>query len=115
MKKRLAFCFLFIVFSFNSYAIRLVNALEKFELNELKIYSTTYKNSCGWVAEIVDKNNSIHSLRVGRFIGKNVGKVTKIEENKIYIKEIIQNKAGDWVEQNIIFDTVYNHPKNISN
>lgn len=110
MKRNCSVLLCLVLFSFNVYGIRLKYALEKFELDELAIYSTTYKESCGWRAEIVDRNNDVHSLTVGSFIGKNIGKVIKIEQGKIYIKEIMKDESGKGIEKDIVFDTLYQHP-----
>lgn len=107
MKRNFSVLLFLLLISFNAYDIRLQDALERFELNELKIYATKYSEHCGWSAQIVDKKYNVYSLLVGNFIGKNVGKVTKIERDKIYITQIIKNEEGDWVEEEIIFDNLY--------
>ena len=34
---------------------------------------------------------------VGNYLGQHFGKVTKVEESKIVLREIVQDELGDWV------------------
>jgi type IV pilus assembly protein PilP len=45
----------------------------------------------------VDK--SIYQVKVGNYIGQNLGMVTKISDNEVLLKEVVQDAAGDWVER----------------
>lgn len=41
----------------------------------------------------------IHQVKVGNYIGQNFGIVTKIDENEVVLKEVVQDAAGEWVER----------------
>ncbi len=78
-------------------------ALEQFALNTLKISSIYFHEGCGWGANIMDQNNYVYPVMKGSYIGKNYGKITKIEDNKIFITELIMSGENGWVERNLIF------------
>ena len=44
-------------------------------------------------------NNLIYPVRVGNHIGQNYGKIIRISENMIQLREIVQDATGDWVER----------------
>ena len=41
----------------------------------------------------------IYQIKVGNYIGQNFGIVTRIDENELAIKEVVQDAAGEWVER----------------
>lgn len=41
----------------------------------------------------------IYQVKVGNYIGQNFGIVTKIDENEVVLKEVVQDAAGEWVER----------------
>ena len=38
-------------------------------------------------------------MKVGDYIGQNYGKITKISETDISLREIVQDAAGEWIER----------------
>ncbi len=44
-------------------------------------------------------DNVIYQIKVGNYIGQNFGIVTRIDENEVAIKEVVQDAAGEWVER----------------
>ncbi|WP_280187486.1 pilus assembly protein PilP [Delftia sp. PS-11] len=41
----------------------------------------------------------LYQVRVGNYLGQNYGKVTRITETSIQLREIVQDGGGDWVER----------------
>lgn len=41
----------------------------------------------------------IYQIKVGNYIGQNFGIVTKVDENEVALKEVVQDAAGEWVER----------------
>ena len=41
----------------------------------------------------------IYQVKIGNYIGQNFGIVTKIDENGVALKEVVQDAAGEWVER----------------
>ncbi|MCS6809863.1 MAG: pilus assembly protein PilP [Tepidimonas sp.] len=48
---------------------------------------------------LVRANGLIHQVRVGSYLGQNLGRVTAISEHQITLREIVQDAAGEWVER----------------
>jgi type IV pilus assembly protein PilP len=38
-------------------------------------------------------------VRLGNHLGQNYGRVTKITETEVTLREIVQDAAGEWVER----------------
>lgn len=45
---------------------------------------------------LVRVDNLIHQVRVGGYLGQNYGRITKISENEIVLREIVQDASGEW-------------------
>jgi type IV pilus assembly protein PilP len=41
----------------------------------------------------------LHQVRVGNYLGLNYGRVTKVLESEIALREIVQDAAGEWIER----------------
>jgi type IV pilus assembly protein PilP len=41
----------------------------------------------------------VHPVSVGNYVGQNHGRITKVSEAEITIRELVQDAAGDWVER----------------
>ena len=48
--------------------------------------------------------NLLYQVRVGNYIGQNYGKITRISESSIQLREIVQDATGDWVERTTMLD-----------
>jgi type IV pilus assembly protein PilP len=72
--------------------------LEDFPLDALKMVGTLSKGRQVW-AVIQDKDGGVHRVQKGNFIGQNFGRITRIQEEKIDLVEMIQGALGDWVER----------------
>jgi type IV pilus assembly protein PilP len=48
---------------------------------------------------LVKVDNLLYQVRVGQHLGQNFGKVVRITETEVQLREIVQDAAGDWVEQ----------------
>ena len=49
-------------------------------------------------------DNLIYQVKVGSYLGQNYGKITKINENSIQLREIAQDATGDWIERSASLD-----------
>jgi type IV pilus assembly protein PilP len=43
--------------------------------------------------------NLLYQVKVGEYLGVNYGKITKISETEISLREIVQDAAGEWIER----------------
>ena len=72
--------------------------LESFPLDGLRLVGHLSRASSGPVA-LVEADKVIFQLRVGNYVGQNFGRVTRITETEVGVRELVQDAAGDWVER----------------
>ena len=72
-------------------------ALEAFPLDALQMVGNLRLGNSHVALLKVD--SQLHQVRVGNHIGQNFGRVAKITESGVAIREIVQDAAGDWVER----------------
>ena len=48
---------------------------------------------------LVRSDNLLHQVRVGNHLGQNYGRITRITETQITLREIVQDAAGEWIER----------------
>ncbi|MGH8397196.1 MAG: pilus assembly protein PilP [Gammaproteobacteria bacterium] len=72
--------------------------LEQFPLDSLKMMGTmTIKGDM--YALIRDGDGVVHRVGVGQYMGQNFGKVTKISQAGLILREIVSDGQGGWVER----------------
>jgi type IV pilus assembly protein PilP len=76
---------------------RVKEPLESFALETLKMVGTLQQK--GDVFGLVRADQALYRVKVGNYIGQNFGVVTKIADDEIVLKELIQDGAGDWSER----------------
>ncbi len=72
--------------------------LEQFELDSLRMVGTLENVDENW-AIINDPSNTVHRVKVGNYMGRNIGKIINIFEDRIELREIIQDSNGRWDER----------------
>jgi type IV pilus assembly protein PilP len=72
-------------------------ALEAYPLDAMAMVGSLTR--AGQPVALVRLDNLIYQVRVGNYLGQNFGKVTKIGETEIILREIVQDATGDWVER----------------
>jgi len=72
--------------------------LETYELDSLRMVGTLEDQDAQW-AIIRDPQGTIHRVRVGNYMGRNIGKILNIHEDKVELREIIKNIDGRWQER----------------
>jgi type IV pilus assembly protein PilP len=48
---------------------------------------------------LVSVDNMLYQVRVGDYMGQHNGRVVKIEESRIELREVVQDASGEWVER----------------
>jgi Tfp pilus assembly protein PilP len=77
------------IVSSTSWATRQRQALERFELSELRIWVVDLKGDCGKpTVAFLDPQGYYDATRLGDYVGKFDGKVTRITKDRIVIVEI---------------------------
>lgn len=72
--------------------------LEQFELDSLRMVGTIDNENNNW-AIVLDPNGVVHRVKVGNYIGANIGKIINIFEDRIDLREIVQDSNGRWEER----------------
>lgn len=72
--------------------------LESYELDSLRMVGTLEDAEENW-GIVLDPDGTVHKIKVGNYLGQNIGKITNIFEDKIELREIIQNSQGRWEER----------------
>jgi type IV pilus assembly protein PilP len=72
--------------------------LEGFPLDSMRMVGTVYQGKELW-ALIRIPDGAVNRVRVGNYLGKNNGKVTKVEETQVTLRELVENGFGGYKEQ----------------
>ncbi|MDO4636565.1 MAG: pilus assembly protein PilP [Lautropia sp.] len=83
--------------------------LENFPLDTVKLVGHLQNKTNGNVA-LLAVNDVVYQARVGNYVGQNYGRIVKIGETEMGIKELVRDAAGDWVEQDTTI-TLEDEPK----
>jgi type IV pilus assembly protein PilP len=72
--------------------------LEAYPLDAISMVGSL--NRGGSVVALLKADNLLYQARVGNYVGQSYGKITKIGETEVVLREIAQDAAGEWVERN---------------
>ena len=76
--------------------------LEAYPLDVMAMVGSLDKKGVPTALLRVDK--LLYQVRVGNYVGQNYGKIVKITENSIQLREIVQDATGDWIERAAALD-----------
>ena len=71
--------------------------LEKYPLDAMALVGSLGK--VGQPVAIVKVDNLLYQVRQGGYLGQNFGRVTKITETEVTLREIVQDGVGEWIER----------------
>ncbi|WP_034712881.1 pilus assembly protein PilP [Acidovorax sp. JHL-9] len=71
--------------------------LEVFPLDAMAMVGSL--NKTGTPTALLKVDNLLYQVRVGNYLGQNYGKIIKISETAISLREIVQDATGDWIER----------------
>jgi type IV pilus assembly protein PilP len=74
-------------------------ALEGFPLDAVAMVGTLNKKNTPVVLLKVDK--LLYQAKVGNYVGQNYGRITKISDSEIVLREIAQDASGEWIERKV--------------
>ena len=72
-------------------------ALESFPLDTMTLVGSMTKT--GQPVALVRVENLLYQVRPGNYLGQNYGRVVKIAETEITLREIVQDATGEWIER----------------
>lgn len=71
--------------------------LEAYPLDAMTMVGSLVKK--GQPVALIKVDNLLYQVRPGNYLGQNYGKVTKVGENEVVLRELVQDPAGEWVER----------------
>lgn len=71
--------------------------LESFPLDSMKMVGSMVKE--GKPVALVRVDNLLYQVRLGNYLGQNFGKIVKVGETEVVLREIVQDAAGEWIER----------------
>ena len=71
--------------------------LEAYPLDSMGMVGSLTRKDQRYALLRVD--NLLYQVKVGDYLGQNFGKVMKISETDITLREVVQDAAGEWIER----------------
>lgn len=72
-------------------------ALEAFPLDNLKLVGNLRQGSAN--VALLQADTALYQVRVGNYVGQNFGRIVRISETEVAVRELVQDAAGEWVER----------------
>lgn len=71
--------------------------LEAFPLDSMTMVGSVTRRGVRYALLKVD--NLLYQVKVGDYLGQNYGKIMKLTETDIALREIVQDATGEWIER----------------
>jgi type IV pilus assembly protein PilP len=71
--------------------------LEAYPLDSMAMVGSVSKE--GRPHALLKVDNLLYQVSVGQYLGQNYGKITRISETEVVLREIVQDAAGEWIER----------------
>jgi type IV pilus assembly protein PilP len=71
--------------------------LESFPLDAMMMVGSLVKQ--GQPVALVRVDNLLYQVRPGNYLGQNYGRITKVGETEVALREIVQDASGEWIER----------------
>ena len=71
--------------------------LESSPLDTVVMVGTLVK--AGQPVALVRVDRLLYQVRVGNYLGQNYGRITKVSDTELSLREIVQDAAGEWIER----------------
>lgn len=72
--------------------------LEGFPLDAMVMVGSLAK--LGQPVALIKVDNLLYQVKPGNYLGQNYGRIMKIAESEVVLRELVQDAAGEWVERN---------------
>jgi type IV pilus assembly protein PilP len=72
-------------------------ALESVPLDAMALVGTLMQ--AGRPVALVRVDRMLYPVRLGNYLGQNYGRVMRITDSELVLRELVQDAAGDWVER----------------
>lgn len=71
--------------------------LEAYPLDTMSMVGSL--NRDGQLVALVKVDNLLYQVRPGNYLGQNYGRVTRISETEVVMREVVQDSGGEWTER----------------
>lgn len=71
--------------------------LEAYPLDAMTMVGSLLKE--GRPVALIRIDNLLYQVRPGNYLGQNYGRIVKVGETEVILREIVQDAAGEWVER----------------
>jgi type IV pilus assembly protein PilP len=71
--------------------------LEAFPVDAMVLVGSIIK--AGQPVALVKVDSLLYQVKLGNYLGLNYGRVTKITETEVTLREIVQDAVGEWIER----------------
>ena len=71
--------------------------LEAFPLDAMAMVGSLVK--LGQPVALVRVDNLLYQVKPGNYLGQNYGRITKVGETEVVLRELVQDAAGEWIER----------------
>jgi type IV pilus assembly protein PilP len=74
-------------------------ALEQYPTDSMAMVGSLTEPKTGRQYALLRVDNLLYQVKIGDHLGQNFGKITKITETEVALREIVQDAAGEWIER----------------
>jgi type IV pilus assembly protein PilP len=71
--------------------------LEAYPLDAMTMVGSLIKQ--GKPVALMRVDNLLYQVRPGNYLGQNYGRIMKVDETEVVLREIVQDSAGEWIER----------------
>lgn len=71
--------------------------LEAYPLDAMTMVGSLIKQ--GKPVALIRVDNLLYQVRPGNYLGQNYGRIMKVDETEVVLREIVQDSAGEWIER----------------
>lgn len=71
--------------------------LESYPLDAMTMVGSLVK--LGQPVALIKIDNLLYQVRPGNYLGQNYGRITKVGETELSLREIVQDAGGEWIER----------------
>jgi type IV pilus assembly protein PilP len=84
-------------------------ALEAFPIDGIAMVGSLIKD--GRPVALLRVDNLLYQVREGNYLGQNYGRITKISETEMRVREIAQDASGEWTERPVTVQLIESSKK----
>lgn len=71
--------------------------LEAYPLDAMAMVGSLIKQ--GQPVALIRVDNLLYQVRPGNYLGQNYGRIMKVAEGEVVLRELVQDAAGEWIER----------------